>query len=744
MCDSAGNCAALVLNTGTYYLPVSCVNCGSSATVLMADATGNPTIPQNAAFSMAYNGTTWDRQRGDTTNGLWVNCKTGCGAASATLQTDAYANGTVPQSGSFMSVYNGSTWDRLRGDVTSGAFVNIKNSSIAVTGTFWQATQPVSIAATVTTSQTNTATADYDTGAGVATQHMVGVALPASGGPVAGGTAAAPIRTDPTGTTTQPVSGTFYQATQPVSIATMPSTPVTGTFWQTTQAVSLATNTPDVTDRAARLLGHVVADTGSTTAVTGNVTVVQPTGSNLHIACDSGCGGAASFTDNGAFTFGTTSVNNMGAVVDDVATNSVTENSSGTPRMSSTRILYVDESKGGAIPAGTNVIGHVITDTGSTTAVTGNVAVTNAGLTNIDVALSTRTKPADQQHAIIDSGTTTVTQATAANLNAAVVGTGTAGTAAGGVLTVQGVASMTKLLVTPDSVALPANQSVNVSQINAVTPLMGNGVTGTGSQRVTIASDNTAFAINNTQQGTASQNVAQFGGTNVSTGTGAGGVGIPRVTISNDSSLAANQSVNLAQVGGTAIAIKAVPTNGVGQAAIPTYTNAIQLATYKVMADSIASGALVANTRKDILSLEHAASATKTVKIRRVRIGGFQTTALVGTVYAKIFRGTAASSGGTATTPQPANPATTAAEVTCKTLPTITAATLLDTGTVGFLSAATAQTGFIDLILYDWQEAGETQPLTLRSGTLDTIVIAIYSNVAHNLTLQITVTFTEE
>lgn len=49
-----------------------------------------------------------------------------------------------------------------------------------------------------------------------------------------------------------------------------------------------------------------------------------------------------------------------------------------------------------------------------------------------------------------------------------------------------------KLLVTPDSVALPANQSVNVSQINGVTPLMGNGITGTGSHRVTIASDNTA------------------------------------------------------------------------------------------------------------------------------------------------------------------------------------------------------------------------------------------------------------
>lgn len=114
-------------------------------------------------------------------------------------------------------------------------------------------------------------------------------------------------------------------------------------------------------------------------------------------------------------------------------------------------------------------------------------------------------------HAVLDTtSTTAVTQATATNLNAAVVGTGTAGAPAGNILTIQGVASMTKLLVTPDSVALPANQSVNT---------------------------------------------AQFGGTNVSTGTGAGGAGIPRVTISNDSSLAANQSVNLSQFGGTTVTI---------------------------------------------------------------------------------------------------------------------------------------------------------------------------------------------
>jgi hypothetical protein len=36
----------------------------------------------------------------------------------------------------------------------------------------------------------------------------------------------------------QAVTGTFFQATQPVSLASVPSHPVTGTFWQATQPVS--------------------------------------------------------------------------------------------------------------------------------------------------------------------------------------------------------------------------------------------------------------------------------------------------------------------------------------------------------------------------------------------------------------------------------------------------------------------------------------------------------------------------
>lgn len=85
--------------------------------------------------------------------------------------------------------------------------------------------------------------------------------------------------------------------------------------------------------------------------------------------------------------------------------------------------------------------------------------------------------------------------------------------------------------------ALVANQSVNVAQINGVTPLMGNGVTGTGSQRVTIASDNTPYAIkiDQTTPGTTNGiSIAQIGSTTVATGNGVVGTGVQRVAIASD------------------------------------------------------------------------------------------------------------------------------------------------------------------------------------------------------------------
>jgi hypothetical protein len=94
------------------------------------------------------------------------------------------------------------------GGGSSGGLTNteLRASAVPVSGTFYQATQPVSIAAPVAV--TGTFWQATQPGGTVAVSGSVAV------------------------------TGAFYQATQPVSIASMPSTPVTGTFWQATQPVS--------------------------------------------------------------------------------------------------------------------------------------------------------------------------------------------------------------------------------------------------------------------------------------------------------------------------------------------------------------------------------------------------------------------------------------------------------------------------------------------------------------------------
>jgi uncharacterized protein YvpB len=171
-------------------------------------------------------------------------------------------------------MYNGASWDRIRGSITDGLLVNLgANNDVTVTGTV--AVSTALLLDATFTGRFAVAYVDADT---IANQ------------------------------TTTAVHGQLYG--------------YNGATWDRLRATTANGLAVDVT------------------RVTGNVTVVQGTGTNLHIVCDSGCGGAATFADNAAFTFGTTSINNMGAVVDDVATNTVTENSAGAPRMNTNRILY--------------------------------------------------------------------------------------------------------------------------------------------------------------------------------------------------------------------------------------------------------------------------------------------------------------------------------------------------------------------------------------------------------------------
>ena len=231
--------------------------------------------------------------------------------------------------------------------VASGTITSITNA-VAVTGTFWQATQPVSgtfwqatqpvslaspvgagteaaaIRVTVATDSTGVLSID-DNGGAITVDGTVAVTgtfwqatQPVSGtfwqttqpvslaSPVGAGTEAAAIRvtlaTDSTGVVsiddnggaitvdgTVAVTGTFWQATQPVSGTFWQATqPVSGTFWQATQPVSLASPVGAGTEAAAIRVtlatdstGVVsIDDNGGAITVDGTVAVTGMTACN--------------------------------------------------------------------------------------------------------------------------------------------------------------------------------------------------------------------------------------------------------------------------------------------------------------------------------------------------------------------------------------------------------------------------------------------------------------------------------
>lgn len=262
---------------------------------------------------------------------------------------------------------------------------------------------------------------DMDSGAG--TQYGLGVNLRqiANGGSVEAGIAANPLRTDPTGTTTQPVSGTVT---------------ITPSGTQTVAGAKTNNNAaPGATNIGAL---PAVANAAAPTQTEGNLVALRATLS----------GDLAVTLDSEAVVLG----------------------------------------------AGAAVIG----------ALTANQSVNAAQVGGTAIDTNSGNKSAGTQRMVL--------------------------------------ATDQPNLTTPLNVALAANQSVNAAQINGVTPLMGNGVSGTGALRVSIASDSTgqvalAAGANTIGALTANQsvNVAQINGVAATMGNGVSGTGVQRVTLASDS-----------------------------------------------------------------------------------------------------------------------------------------------------------------------------------------------------------------
>lgn len=220
-------------------------------------------------------------------------------------------------------------------------------------------------------------------------------------------------------------------------------------------------------------------------------------------------------------------------------------------------------------PSGASAVN--IQDGGNSITVDGTVAVTSAGLTNLDVALSTRLKAADTLAAVtsitnvvhVDDNTSSLT--VDAPVATPVFVRLSDGAAAITTLPVSGPLTDTQIRATP----LPVNGTVAITA--AALPLPSSAATSTiqtdrtqksqvtdgtrdgtvkAASTAAVAADtalvvglspnsplptgtNTIGALTSNQ----SVNISQFGANAVTTGTGASGVGIPRVTVANDSNV---------------------------------------------------------------------------------------------------------------------------------------------------------------------------------------------------------------
>lgn len=128
--------------------------------------------------------------------------------------------------------------------------------------------------------------------------------------------------------------------------------------------------------------------------------------------------------------------------------------------------------------------------------ITGTVTVGSHAVTNAGTFVTQENGAALTALQLIDNAVSgngyNITQLNGVNIT---MGNGVAGTGVQRVTLASDSTGQVTIATGANTIgALTANQSVNVAQINGVTPLMGAGNTGTGSHRVTIATDQAALA----------------------------------------------------------------------------------------------------------------------------------------------------------------------------------------------------------------------------------------------------------
>lgn len=338
---------------------------------------------------------------------------------------------------------------------------------------------------------------DLDSGAG--SQYVLGVnlRLANSGGSVEFGTASNPFRIDTTGTTTQPISA----ASLPLPTGAATETTLSTRLAETTFTTRI--NTLGQKAMTASMPVVIASDQSS-------ISVSQATAANLNAQV---VGAAA----NGAAVAGNPV--RIGAS-DGATTRNIASDSSG-------RLITIGAAANGAAVTGNPVLigasdgtnarniasdssGRLITigAAAAGSAVTGNpVLLGGSDGTNAQTLRTSNTTPGGTEYALITrnipSGTQTVSGTVTANAgtgNFNIIGTGSAGTPATGVVTIQGIAGGTPISSTNPSVG------TNSTTIPGSSTLIGGNDPVSGNLLpVTMSTDGHIAITHNSMAGYAGQ-----------------------------------------------------------------------------------------------------------------------------------------------------------------------------------------------------------------------------------------------
>lgn len=320
---------------------------------------------------------------------------------------------------------------------------------------------------------------------------------------------------------TQPVSGTVT-ATQGTAGNLNATVVGTGTF--ATQAAQSGTwNITNVSGTVSLPTGAATSTKQSdgsqkTQIVDGSGNVIASTSNNLNVQCANCSGSGVSAADEASFTAGTSVFAAAGGFFQTTATNNaLTNGQQGAFQVTAQRSLFSNLRNASGTEVGT-----------STTPLQVSLANTGANTNKLLVTPDSIALPANQSVNVNQlAGTTTDTNS----------GTKSAGTLRVVIATDQPQLT-NKLLVTPDSVALPANQSVNVNQLAGTTADTNSGTKSAGTLRVVLATDQPALTnkLLVTPDANSAVNVAQMNGVTVTMGNGTSGTGVQRVAVASDNS----------------------------------------------------------------------------------------------------------------------------------------------------------------------------------------------------------------